>query len=125
MATIAPTITFLSKASPDAQNGANVLVQWLAVTEADTCTAVEFTAFPDRSVQIGGTFGAGGTCVLEGSNDGTNYVGLVDPQGNAISATGAKLEQISEITRKTRPRISAGTGVSLNISMLCCGVRRG
>jgi hypothetical protein len=73
----------------------------------------------DRSVQVTGTFGAGGTVVLEGSNDGTNYRTLTDPQGNALSFTSAGLEAIQEITRYVRPRVTAGDGTTSLTVTLC------
>lgn len=94
------------------------------LTDADpTGDAVEFPDFPDKSVQIAGTFG-GGTVVIQGSNDGTNYVTLADPQGNAISKTSAAIEQILENTLKIRPSISGSTGASVTVTMIGRGPRR-
>lgn len=66
----------------------------------------------DRSVQFGGTFGSGGTVVLEGSNDGATFFTLNDPFGNAITATAASLSQVLETTAFVRPRVSAGDGAT-------------
>jgi len=63
--------------------------------------------FVDRSIQVLGTFG-GGTVVIEGSVDGTNYKTLTDPQGNALSVTAAKIEAVSELVSLIRPRTTAG-----------------
>ena len=41
----------------------------------------EFVDWADRTIHVYGTFGVGGTVVLEGSNDGTNYVTLTDSNG--------------------------------------------
>lgn len=70
--------------------------------------------FPDWSAQLLGTFGAGGTVVLEGSNQETPtvYSTLNDPQGNALSVTSAKIEQALELTRWVRPRVTAGDGTT-------------
>lgn len=94
-----------------------VMVSWTPLTEADTATPVEMTEYADRCVQVGGTFN-GGTVVIEGSNDGVTYFTLNDVQASAISKTAAALEQIAEVPRYTRPRVSAGTGVSLTIMLL-------
>jgi hypothetical protein len=81
---------------------------------------------PDRSVQVGGTFGAGGTIVIEGSNDGTNYRTLTDPQGNALSFTSANLEAVQELTRFIRGRVSAGDGTTaIAVHILASGNHRG
>lgn len=76
----------------------------------------------DRSVSVTGTFGAGGTLVIEGSNDGTNYYTLNDLQGSALSITSAKLEGISEVPLYIRPRVTAGDGTtSLNVYLVAVG----
>jgi hypothetical protein len=93
------------------------VLTWSGLTTGDTGQPVEMPGSADRTVQVGGTFG-GGTCIIEGSNNGTDYLVLTDPQGNALSITSAKIETITEITRYMRPRISGGSGVSINVSML-------
>ena len=65
--------------------GESSLITWADLQNGDDGEAVQFGAFTDRSIQFGGTFGAGGTIVLEGSNDGVNYLPLTDPQGNPIT----------------------------------------
>jgi hypothetical protein len=75
--------------------------------------------FADRAVQIRGTFGAGGTVVIEGTIDGTNYITLTDPQGNAISKTADSIESISEIVKLIRPRVTAGDGTTaISVTLL-------
>jgi hypothetical protein len=69
----------------------------------------------DRSVQVSGTFG-GGTVLIEGSNDGSNWFTLTDPTGAALSFAAAGLKQILELTRYIRPRASvAVTSVNVNL----------
>jgi polygalacturonase len=116
MATIASTVT------PMAAFGERKchLVSWtpLTFTGSDVGAAIEMGASADRSVQVTGTFGAGGSVTIEGSNDGTNYHTLNDPQGNALAVTSAKTEQVMELTRYIRPRITAGDGTtSLTVTM--------
>lgn len=85
------------------------MIQWLTMGDADTGTSIEMPGSSDRSVQIAGTFDSA-TVVLQGSNDGTNWATLTDPQGNAISKTGAAIEMITELTRYIRPVTSGGQG---------------
>lgn len=92
--------------------GQGTVVKWTGLANGDSGAPVENPMFSDRSVQFGGTFGAGGTVVIEGSNDGVTYFGLKDPSSTAISATSAKLNQILEVTRYIRPRVSAGDGTT-------------
>lgn len=102
-----------------------LIVTWspLTHTGSDQGAPLEMPGFADRSVQVSGTFGSGGSVRIEGSNDGTNYAVLTDPQGNALDITAAKIEAIMELTRYIRPRVTAGDGsTSLTVSML---IKRG
>lgn len=92
---------------------------WETMVYPSTGEAVELPHFEDRSIQVQGTFGSGGTCVLRGSNDGTNYHTLKDPQGNSISFTAAGIKQVQEITRYVYPEVTAGNGsTDLDVTML-------
>jgi hypothetical protein len=96
----------------------------LTQTTADDGAPLELPDYADRSIQIQGTLGVGGSLNIEGSNDGTNYVLLTDPQGNNLTITAVgRMEQIQEITRFLRPRVTAGDGTtSFNVTFY--GVRR-
>lgn len=89
---------------------------WTPVTENDTGAPAFMPHYPDKSVQVAGTFG-GGTFIIEGSNDGTNYAALHDPQGTAISFTAAGIKMIAENSRFVRPRATAGTSSSVTVSI--------
>jgi hypothetical protein len=100
------------------------VISWTGLLNGDTGVPVEMPGSHIRSVQILGMFGVGGTIVLEGSNDGTNYVTLTDPQGNAISKTSAGIEQVQEATRFIRPRVTAGDlDTSLSVYTLVKRIR--
>jgi hypothetical protein len=109
-----PTIT-----STRTQTGNNkvIVFNWLAMATSDDGEPVAFAQYTDKSVQITGTFG-GATVVIEGSNDGTTYAVLTDPQGNDLNITSAKVEMVSEATRYVRPRVSGGSGTSINVYLL-------
>jgi hypothetical protein len=98
-----------------ADNTCHVIAWTLA--GADTATPIEMPASSDRSVQMAGTF-AGASIAMQGSNDGTNFVTLTDPQGNPLLFSSAGLEQISEITRYVKPVTTVGTPTSVVVSML-------
>ncbi len=115
MATITPTVEEIKTFQDDAH-----VITWalLTTTNADGAP-IGMTGSADRSVQVEGTFGAAGNVVIEGSNDGVNYRVLTDPQGNALNITSAKIEEIIEIVKLIRPRVTAGDGTtSLTVSML-------
>lgn len=117
MATITPTIVPVT-VDPGVRNV--YIATWAAIGDADTCTPIPMSGASDRSVQIGGTFGSA-TIVIQGSNDGTNYLPVTDPQGNAISKTSAAIEQILELTRFIKPTTSGGTGSSVTVTVLLKG----
>ena len=88
------------------------IIVWSWLLNGDDGVAIEMPGSSDRSIQFAGTFGTGGTIQIEGSNNGSNYVVLTDPQGNNISKTTSSLEMITELTRYIRPRVTAGDGTT-------------
>lgn len=118
MATITPTIT------KDTEVPSNDCwsITWTGLGDADTGSAVRLASASDRSVSISGTF-AGATVTVQGSNDGSNWFTLTDPQGNPISRTSAGLEQIAEVTKFTRVVTSGGLGTSVNVVIYAKGLR--
>lgn len=88
------------------------VVAWTPMANSDTGSPVSNGSYADRSVQVSGTFGAGGNARIEGSLDGVTWATLTDPQGNALDITTAKIEAISENTLWIRPNITAGDGTT-------------
>jgi hypothetical protein len=95
--------------------GATGIVYWPDMANGDIGQAFELFKYTDRTVQVFGTFGAGGTVAVAGSLDGTNYATLADPNGNALSITTAKLETVLEATRYIRPSASGDGTTSLTV----------
>lgn len=96
-----------------------VRVTWAGLANGDDGAPYEAPVLADRAAQVVGTFGTGGTLLLEGTIDGSNWATLTDPQGNALSFTAAKIEQVMELVVAVRPRVSAGDGdTALTVSML-------
>jgi hypothetical protein len=121
MATVAHTI---AKSSTFGDNHRVVTWTPLTTTNRDG-QPFEMPAWSDRCVQIGGTFSGGAaTVTLEGSNDGVTWFTLTDPQGNVISATAAKMEQVMEVPRFTRPNLTGGDG-STSITVTLLAVKKG
>lgn len=114
------TIPFAVVYGPNNQRN-GVLVTWPTLTQTgtDVGAAWEHADYGDRTVQFDGTIGAGGSITLQGSNDGTNWIALTDPQGNAITKTALPaLEVVAENTRFVRPAVTAGDGTtSINCRM--------
>lgn len=97
-----------------------LVLSWTGLQNGDTGEPASYPFTPDRTVQITGTFGVGGTVVIEGSNDGTNFETLTDPQGNALSFTAAGMEMVTENPLYIRPSATAGDGTTdLTVTMVC------
>lgn len=107
------TRTAIVEYSPNQQRNC-VLVAWagLLSSSTDVGSAFETGDFADFTVQIGGTFGTGGSVTFEGSNDGTTWLALTDPQGNAVTKTAAAIEVCEEAPRYVRPNCTAGDGTT-------------
>lgn len=113
MAVITPTITY----APSGQRQL-VLIVWTALANGDTGAPVELPTWADASVQIQGAAFGGGTLTFQGSNDGTNYAALTDPQGNAIAKAASAIEQITEVMRYVQPSLAGGAAGAVTVSML-------
>lgn len=126
MATRAATIVnppIVGRSSSDV-----MLVNWSGLTNAtsDVGTAVQVPALADRSVQVLGTLGTGGSVRIEGSNkaapdesSATDWAVLTDPQGNDLNLSTLKIEAITEPVLWIRPRVTAGDGTtSLSVTIL-------
>ena len=104
MANISPVIDAIESLN---ERGCHIII-WETLTAANAVgDAVALGGSPDRSVQVVGTFD-GATVKVQGSNDGTNWVDLTDPQGNPISKTATFMESIMEISRHLRIFTSGG-----------------
>ncbi len=95
------------------------VVAWGTLGNGVSGTPLQMIGSADRSVQVEGTFGAGGTVLIEGSNDGVNYRTLHDPGGTALSITSAGIVAVLEISAFVRPRVSAGDGsTAIDVTLL-------
>ena len=113
MALVAPVIKDISK------EGSVQLVTWTLTTADHTGVGIEATPWADRSVMVQSVAYGTSTTGLEGSNDGSVWVALADPQGTAISKTADSVEAILELTRYMRPRLTVvGTAATVTVSML-------
>jgi hypothetical protein len=114
------------------------LVQWTPLANGDFGTWFKPAClFSDRSVHLFGTFGAGGICALEGSNEATptenslaNAIVLQEPFGNAALGTPAMnattLKQVGQIAYALRPHVTAGDGTTaLTFILLMVAPARG
>jgi len=116
MAEIAKT---MDKSAQPLDPGGWVIVAWQNMANGDTGEVVELVQFADRSVQVAGTFGSGGTCVIQGSNDGVNFNTINDATDAPLSFLTGGLKTIMDVPRYIRPAVTAGDGTtSLTATML-------
>lgn len=88
---------------------------WTGLTDdtSDVGEGVRIGRFPDKSVQVVGTFGTGGEVQIEGSNDGgTTWGRLRDPQGTLLAIQDSNLVLVGESPLLIRPVVSAGDGTT-------------
>jgi hypothetical protein len=116
MATVKATIT---------RHGEHTVVFTWALTQANADghpIPPQYADYCDRAVHILGTFDSA-TVVWQGGNDGSDYLTLTDPQGNAISKTAAAIEQVLEGALFQKPS-SSGGGASQAVTVIAV-CRRG
>jgi hypothetical protein len=96
-------------------------VSW-TLANGDVGARVDMSQYSDKTVDIGGTFGAAGSVTLRGSNqilpDPTDvsatgaWAAVTDPQANAITKTAKALEAILENPTWMSPQCTAGDGTT-------------
>jgi hypothetical protein len=114
-----------------------LIVTWGPMANGDTGKPFVTPNRTDKSVQVRGTFGAGGNARIEGSNDqaydtagataspAPTFTTLNDPQGNVLDITAAKMEEILENPNAIRPNITAGDGTTaLTVVLLASSVMK-
>ncbi len=104
--------TVVATAVSDNVRNLSSYITWTPLLNGDVGDAFELSGAPDKTVTITGTFGSGGSVTLQGSNDGTNWFALTDPQANAITKTAAAMEAVLENPRYIRPNVTAGDGTT-------------
>lgn len=100
------------------EDSTGVTIVWSGLLNGDDGSPMDLPDCQDRSIQFEGTFGTNGSIQLEGSNDGANHRILTDPQGNNIVKTAAALEQVTELTKTVRPRVTGGDGSTALVATL-------
>jgi len=95
---------------------------WTGLGLGDDGDPSHYEGGPPGTVQVTGTFGAGGNIVIEGSNDKVNWVTLREtggtggPGSSVLSLNAPDLAGILEDPLYIRPRVTAGDGTtSINV----------
>lgn len=79
---------------------------WTGLLNTDQGAGHETILACDRTFQVTGTFGTGGTAVMQGSNDGTNWFTLKDCAGADMSYTAANGGMACSRPRFVRPSVT-------------------
>lgn len=118
MAAVDATVIALS---PDSKYGENAIRQW-SLADNDTGVAINMAEYSDRSVQVTGL--TADSLAIHGSNDGTNYVLLTDPQGDALTFAANGLRQIAEATAYIKPVRTGTADVTIVVTLYLLRGRR-
>jgi hypothetical protein len=102
------------------------LIVWSGILNGDTGTPYSMPTSADRSVQVYGTFGVGGSVTMQVSNENqpvdtsvAQFVTAHDPQGSALTITAAGIKEVAEVSYWIRPNCTAGDGTtSLTVAMM-------
>jgi hypothetical protein len=98
----------------------NTVFSWATLTTTDDeGQGAGYSGSGDRSVQVTGTFGAGGTLTVEGTIDGTVWATLNEPDGTALTFSAAGIKAVLEHVVAIRPHVTAGDGTTdLDVSLV-------
>jgi hypothetical protein len=105
-------------------NESVIEASWDTMLNGDTGAGVKIAKYPDKTVQVVGTFGVGGTVAVQGSNDGTTWGDCHDPQGTAIAIQDNEPVVIAESPLYLRPNVTAGDG-STDVDVYIVAVAKG
>lgn len=97
-----------------------VKVEWSGLLNGDTGAPEDLSRYPDKTMQLKGTFGAGGSVNIEGSNDGGSTYHILNDtrgEGNALTLTAADTRMVLENPAAIRPNVTAGDGTT-NLSVI-------
>lgn len=95
-------------------NDGRMNYSWTGLLNSDTGSIVgTMEHVVGYSFQVAGTFGAGGSCALQGSNDGVNFATLDDAANVAVAATAStKIWRVSNLPKFIRVNVTAGDGTT-------------
>jgi len=99
-------------ASIQKQSKRDMIVTWTPLLNGDTGEILNNLENRFSTVQIAGTFGAGGSVNLEGSLDGSAWTILQDPSNAAITLTSAGMVTVRDVVKYFRPNVTAGDGTT-------------
>lgn len=94
---------------------------WTGLTNGTQGPGVNLTRWLFKSIQVFGTFGAGGSVRIEGSMDGgTTWGACKDGGNNDLNITDSKIYAMISTGLLVRPNVTAGDGTT-NLSVVVAG----
>lgn len=100
-----------------ANNDGTAVASWASLASGETGQAVAIGGYAGpKTIQIGGTFGVGGSVAIQGSNDGTNWdtMSIFDLQAGAYvlltAISTAQFAMLIENPRFVRAVVTGGDG---------------
>lgn len=94
------------------RSGGAKAVTWTGLLNTDDGAPLAMSEWSERTFQVFGTFGTGGTLVIEGSNNGTTWNPVSNRAGSALSYTAAGINRTQDYPLFVRPRVTAGDGTT-------------
>lgn len=103
-------------------DGGTIAVTWTGLLNGDVGASLGKPQWSERTVQVVGTFGVGGSVTMQGSNDGVNWVALVNRSGTALTFTAQGMNRTQDYPIYVRPIVTAGDG-STNLTVIVAAHR--
>ncbi len=102
-----------------------VKVTWTGLLNGDTGAWVTLRGMTDKTVQVKGTWGTGGSLSMEGSNDGSTAFVVNDTRGETnpatLTAASTAILTLAEHGAAIRPNVTAGDGTT-NLTLILTAV---
>lgn len=100
------------------------LFTWAGLDGDDTGVPVNVAKCKQLTAHVYSSTYGSSTVTVEGSNDpavstSSEWVGLADINGNAVSKTADAIEQLAETPYWFRPKTASGTGASVAVGLVC------
>jgi ABC-type phosphate transport system substrate-binding protein len=96
------------------QDDSAIQIAWAPLANGDTGAWIAWPQYSNKSFQVSGTFGTGGSVSIEGSNDPAplNTAVLSTWQGTALTTTQAAFLTPRDMPLWVRPHVTAGDGTT-------------
>lgn len=93
------------------------MIQWDNLANSgDVGDQQSYAAYSDKTFIVTGTFAGSAVVLIEGSNDGTNWVTLSNRQGSPMSFSAAGMNTSQDRPVYVRPKLTAGVSASIRVT---------